>query len=109
MLQRVQFVTAIINEPELLILDGPFSGLDPVTVRLLKGLVADEQRRGATILFSPHMIAHAEELYDHVVMIVGVAAACATVWFAAKVFRIGLLMHGKPPDFRTLLCWGRAA
>jgi ABC-2 type transport system ATP-binding protein len=69
MLQRVQFVAAIINRPDLLILDEPFGGLDPVSVRLLKELIADEQRRGATILFSTHVMAHAEELCQHVVMI----------------------------------------
>lgn len=42
-------------------------------------------------------------------VLVGCAAALAAVWFAAKVFRIGLLMHGKPPDFRTLVRWTRAA
>ena len=68
MLQRVQFVAAIINEPELLILDEPFSGLDPVSVRLLKQVIADEHRRGATILFSTHVMAHAEELCQHIVM-----------------------------------------
>ncbi len=69
MLQRVQFVGAVINEPELLILDEPFSGLDPVSVRILKEVIADEQRRGATILFSTHVMAHAEELCEQIVMI----------------------------------------
>jgi ABC-2 type transport system ATP-binding protein len=69
MLQRIQFVAAIVNQPDLLILDEPFSGLDPVSVRLLKDLIAEEHRRGATILFSTHVMAHAEELCDHVVMI----------------------------------------
>jgi ABC-2 type transport system ATP-binding protein len=69
MLQRVQFVGAIINQPDLLILDEPFSGLDPVSVKLLKDVIAEEQRRGATILFSTHVMAHAEEMCQHVVMI----------------------------------------
>jgi ABC-2 type transport system ATP-binding protein len=69
MLQRVQFVGAIVHEPELLILDEPFSGLDPVSVRLLKTVIAEEKRRGATILFSTHVMAQAEELCDRVVMI----------------------------------------
>ena len=69
MLQRVQFVGAIVHEPQLLILDEPFSGLDPVSVRLLKDVVAQEKRRGATILFSTHVMAQAEELCDRVVMI----------------------------------------
>src|SRR5690606_33228722 len=50
-------------------LDEPFSGLDPVSVRLLKTVIAEEKRRGATILFSTHVMAQAEELCDRVVMI----------------------------------------
>jgi ABC-2 type transport system ATP-binding protein len=69
MLQRVQFVATIVNRPDLIILDEPFSGLDPVSVRLLKEMVAEEHRRGATILFSTHVMAHAEELCEQVVMI----------------------------------------
>jgi ABC-2 type transport system ATP-binding protein len=69
MLQRVQFVASILHEPELLILDEPFSGLDPVSVRALKDVIAAERRRGATILFSTHVMAQAEELCDRVVMI----------------------------------------
>ena len=69
MLQRVQFAAAIIHEPQLLILDEPFSGLDPVSVQAMKEMVADEQRRGVTILFSTHVMAHAEELCQQIVMI----------------------------------------
>jgi ABC-2 type transport system ATP-binding protein len=69
MLQRAQFVAAIINQPELLILDEPFGGLDPVSVRLLKELIAEEQQRGATIIFSTHVMAHAEEMCQQIVMI----------------------------------------
>jgi ABC-2 type transport system ATP-binding protein len=69
MLQRVGFIGSIINKPELLILDEPFSGLDPVSVRMLKDLIAEEHRRGAAILFSTHVMVHAEELCDDIVMI----------------------------------------
>ena len=69
MLQRVQVVGAVLHQPELLILDEPFSGLDPVSVRALKSLIAAERQRGVTILFSTHVMAQAEELCDHVVMI----------------------------------------
>jgi ABC-2 type transport system ATP-binding protein len=69
MLQRVQFVGSILHQPELLILDEPFSGLDPVSVRALKGVIGTERRRGTTILFSTHVMAQAEELCDRVVMI----------------------------------------
>jgi ABC-2 type transport system ATP-binding protein len=69
MLQRVQFAAAVIHEPDLLILDEPFSGLDPVSVRLLRELVLEEHRRGATVLLSTHVMTHAEEICQHVVMI----------------------------------------
>jgi ABC-2 type transport system ATP-binding protein len=69
MLQRVQVVGALVHRPELLILDEPFSGLDPVSVRLLKALIQEERQRGMTILFSTHVMAQAEELCDRVVMI----------------------------------------
>jgi ABC-2 type transport system ATP-binding protein len=69
MLQKVQFLAAIIHQPDLLILDEPFSGLDPVSARLLRELVREEHRRGATILLSTHVMTHAEELCEQVVMI----------------------------------------
>ena len=69
MQQKMQFVTAVIHQPDLIILDEPFSGLDPINQRLLRELVIEEHRRGATVLFSTHIMIHAEQLCDHVVMI----------------------------------------
>jgi ABC-2 type transport system ATP-binding protein len=69
MQQKLQFVAAVIHQPDLLILDEPFSGLDPLNQRLLRDLVLEEYRRGATVLFSTHIMTHAEQLCDHVVMI----------------------------------------
>ncbi len=69
MQQKLQFVAAVINRPDLVILDEPFSGLDPVNQRMLRDLVLEEHRRGATVLFSTHVMIHAEQLCDHVVMI----------------------------------------
>jgi ABC-2 type transport system ATP-binding protein len=69
MLQRVQFIAAIIHQPDLLILDEPFSGQDPVSVRLLRERIEQEHRRGATVLLSTHVMANAEEMCQHVVMI----------------------------------------
>jgi ABC-2 type transport system ATP-binding protein len=69
MQQKIQFIAAIIHHPDLLILDEPFSGLDPVSARSLREMVLEEHVRGATILFSTHVMPHAEELCDHVVMI----------------------------------------
>ncbi|HZF27797.1 MAG TPA: ATP-binding cassette domain-containing protein [Gammaproteobacteria bacterium] len=69
MLQKIQFVAAIIHTPDLLILDEPFSGLDPVSSRMLRQLILAEHARGATILFSTHVMPHAEDICDHVIMI----------------------------------------
>jgi len=69
MQQKVQLVASLLNEPELLILDEPFTGLDPVSTRSLRALLAEEQQRGTTILFSTHMMSEAELLCDRVVMI----------------------------------------
>jgi ABC-2 type transport system ATP-binding protein len=69
MLQKVQLLAAIIHQPDLLILDEPFSGLDPLSARLLRDVVLDEHRRGATIVFSTHVMRQAEDICHHVVMI----------------------------------------
>lgn len=69
MQQKVQFIAAVIHEPELLILDEPFSGLDPVNMRLLKSLIEAEHARGCTVLFSTHVMPQAEAMCEHIVMI----------------------------------------
>jgi len=69
MQQKVQIIAATVHRPDLLILDEPFSGLDPVSTRMLRDLILEEHRRGATILFSTHVMMHAEQLCDRVVMI----------------------------------------
>jgi ABC-2 type transport system ATP-binding protein len=69
MQQKVQFITAILHEPDLLILDEPFSGLDPVNVELLKEVVLDLKRAGKTIIFSTHQMEVAEEICDDICLI----------------------------------------
>src|SRR5207237_580071 len=69
MLQKVQLLVAIIHRPDLLILDEPFSGLDPVSARLLRDVVLEEHKRGTTILFSTHVMPHAEDICENVIMI----------------------------------------
>jgi len=69
MQQKIQFIAAVIHEPDLLILDEPFSGLDPVNMRLLKDLILEQHQRGATVLFSTHVMYQAEQLCDHIIMI----------------------------------------
>ena len=69
MSQKVQFVAATIHGPDLLILDEPFSGLDPVSMRMLRDLILEEHGRGATVLFSTHVMPQAEEICEHVIMV----------------------------------------
>ncbi len=69
MQQKVQFITAILHEPDLLILDEPFSGLDPVNVELLKDIVLDLKAAGKTIIFSTHQMEIAEKICDDICLI----------------------------------------
>lgn len=69
MQQKIQFIAAVIHEPELLILDEPFSGLDPVNARLLRDLILEQHEKGVTVIFSTHVMAQAEQICDHIVMI----------------------------------------
>ena len=67
--QKIQLLASIIHAPDLLILDEPFSGLDPINGRLVTDLIRSEQARGATIIFSTHQMHTAEALCDKVVLI----------------------------------------
>lgn len=69
MQQKVQFIAAVIHEPELVILDEPFSGLDPVNARLLSEVIREINDKGQTIIFSTHVLHQAEQLCDRVLMI----------------------------------------
>ncbi|HMO77530.1 MAG TPA: ATP-binding cassette domain-containing protein [Sphingopyxis sp.] len=69
MAQMVQLIGSIVHAPDLIILDEPFSGLDPVNQERLEMLVRRERDRGATILFSTHVMAHAERLCDRIAII----------------------------------------
>jgi ABC-2 type transport system ATP-binding protein len=69
MQQKVQFISTLLHEPDLIVLDEPFSGLDPVNTQVLKDTVLDLRRRGKTILFSTHIMEHAEKLCDRLCII----------------------------------------
>lgn len=62
--QKIQLIASLLHKPSLLILDEPFSGLDPVNVEMLKSAILDFQKQGATIVFSSHRMDHVEELCD---------------------------------------------
>jgi len=69
MTQKLQFIATIIDRPDLIILDEPFSGLDPVNAELLKESMLELQKKGATIIFSTHDMNMAEKMCDYIFMI----------------------------------------
>jgi ABC-2 type transport system ATP-binding protein len=68
--QKIQFISAIINEPKLLILDEPFSGLDPINVELFKEVIMDLKKKGTSIIFSSHRMEHVELFCEKLVVLV---------------------------------------
>ena len=69
MQQKVQFIATLLHDPEIIILDEPFSGLDPINAQALKDTVVDLKRRGKTVIFSTHLMDNAERLCDSVCII----------------------------------------
>lgn len=69
MAQKVQFITTVLHEPEMLIFDEPFSGFDPINVELLKKEILDLRKKGTTIIFSTHNMASVEEICSHIALI----------------------------------------
>lgn len=67
--QKVQILATLMHEPELVILDEPFSGLDPVNAEVVRDLILDLKRQGKTVIFSTHVMEQAEQICDHVVLI----------------------------------------
>ena len=69
MSQKLQFVTTVLHEPKLIILDEPFSGLDPVNTNLIKDEIYKMAKKGATIIFSTHRMEQVEEICDQIVLV----------------------------------------
>lgn len=69
MSQKLQFVITVLHEPPLLILDEPFSGLDPVNSNLIKDEIFNLAQKGTTIIFSTHRMEQVEEICDHIVLV----------------------------------------
>ncbi len=67
--QKLQFVITVLHEPQLIILDEPFSGLDPVNSNLIKDEIFNLARKGATIIFSTHRMEQVEEICDHIILV----------------------------------------
>jgi ABC-2 type transport system ATP-binding protein len=69
MSQKLQFVTTVLHEPKLIILDEPFSGLDPLNANLIKDEIFNLAQRGSTVIFSTHRMEQVEEICDHIVLV----------------------------------------
>ena len=69
MKQKLQFIATILHQPEIIILDEPFSGLDPVNAEIMKDVILDLQKKDATIIFSTHDMSMAEKMCDYIFMI----------------------------------------
>jgi ABC-2 type transport system ATP-binding protein len=102
MQQKVQFIATILHEPDLVILDEPFSGFDPVNAEILKEEILNLKQRGATILFSSHRMESVETLCDSLVMIhqskVVLSGTTREIRQAHKSSEIELLFEGNIPD-----------
>ena len=68
--QKIQFISAVINDPKLLILDEPFTGLDPINVNLLKEAVKELQKKGCSIIFSSHQMEYIEDFCEQLIILV---------------------------------------
>lgn len=68
--QKIQFISAVINEPKLLILDEPFTGLDPINVEMFKKAIYELQKKGCSIIFSSHQMEHIEMFCEKLIILV---------------------------------------
>lgn len=80
MAQKVQLLATIAHEPELLILDEPFSGLDPINQQTLEELIRDQRAQGRTIIFSTHVMQHAERLCDRFLILAAGKSGLRARW-----------------------------
>lgn len=100
MSQKLQFVTTVLHEPRLIILDEPFSGLDPVNSNLIKDEIYALARRGASIVFSTHRMEQVEEICDHIILmnkgrkILDGTVSGVKQQFKENLFRVGLERPG---------------
>jgi len=101
--QRAQLAAALVHTPELLVLDEPFAGLDPVAVRMLAQVLRDEAARGAAVLFSSHQLDLVEDICEGVAIIdhgrVVANGDLAALRRASQRRRIELQLEGAPPEW----------
>ena len=106
MQQKVQFITTILHEPSLLILDEPFSGLDPVNADLLISVIKELQSRGTTVILSTHQMDQVEKLCDDIVLInkgkVVLGGSVRAVKAEHRSNRVHLEYHGDDAAVRAI-------
>ncbi len=104
--QRVQFIAALVNQPELLVLDEPFSGLDPIAITNMSMLLRDLAARGATVLFSSHQLDLVEDLCEDVVIIdhghIVLSGDLEDLRAAVPQRFVDVHFRGAPPDWSAL-------
>jgi ABC-2 type transport system ATP-binding protein len=102
--QRAQLAAALVHAPELLVLDEPFAGLDPVAVRTLAHVLRDETARGAAVVFSSHQLDLVEDICEEVAIIdrgrIVANGDLATLRRASQRRQIELHLDGAPPEWR---------
>ena len=107
MQQKVQFISTILHQPRLLILDEPFSGLDPINSNLIKQEIFELSRQGTTIIFSTHRMEQVEEICDHIVLlnkghkILDGSVAQIRQDFKRGLFKVGLGTMPNPAQMAT--------
>ena len=120
MAQKIQFIVAIIGNPELIILDEPFSGLDPVNLELIRDIVLELRAQGTTVIFFPPSAPMMMSLrlatgqtipwwHAPLAVVLMVAATCAVVLLASRIYRASLLKSDSAASFRKLFQRLRAA
>ena len=103
MSQKLQFVTTVLHEPSLVILDEPFSGLDPVNANMIKDEIYGLAQKGSTIIFSTHRMEQVEEICDHIVLInKGTKILDGTVRRVKQDFKENLFQVGFEKEIASL-------
>jgi ABC-2 type transport system ATP-binding protein len=104
MQQKLQFVITVLHEPKLIILDEPFSGLDPVNSNLIKDEIYQLARNGASIIFSTHRMEQVEEICDHIILmnkgekILDGSVSGVKQQFKENLFAVGVEVETSPTD-----------
>ena len=111
--QRVQLIAALVNEPDLLVLDEPFAGLDPIAIGNIGELLAEIARAGATVLFSSHQLDLVEDLCEDVVIIdqgrVVLVGRLTELRAAVPQRFLDIRYRGVPPDWSALVWWSSSS